>query len=342
MWTEELKSAIKTHRELECFLNQKISAVDYPLFLPRHFLEKIKRAGKHSPLWKQFIPDARENSLWGLIDPIGDHLRNPVGHIIHRYPSRALLMPTPFCPVMCRYCFRKNELHSGDKLFRQNLKKAFDYIRQHSEIHEVILSGGDPLVLGEQKLKFIFENLLTITSIRDIRVHTRTPVVLPSRITPEFLKLIAHYQQKFRFFHIVIHTNHATEICQDVQRALTAVSQTGASLLSQSVLLRGINNSHKDLVDLVEKLLECKIRPYYLHHPDRVQGGEHFFLSLREGKNIYENLKNRIPGWAVPKYVVDSPSGTGKISIEEALFSSSEFHTASERHSASTQVGRRV
>ncbi len=319
-WREELKTAVKTHRELECFLNQKVPEVNYPFFLPKRFLEKIKKAGRDSPLWKQFIPDERENSLWGLKDPIGDHLRNPVGHIIHRYPSRVLLMPTPFCPVLCRYCFRKNELHVDDTLFRENLKEAFAYIKQHSEIHEVILSGGDPLMLGEKRLRFIFDNLLTITSIKDLRIHTRALIVLPSRVTPEFLELIEYYKHKFRFFHIVIHTNHATEICEDVQRAVMAVFQTGVPLLSQSVLLKGVNNSPQGLADLVEKLLECKIRPYYLHHPDRVQGGRHFFLSLEEGEKIYAGLKNRHPGWAVPKYVVDSPSGTGKIGIEKAIF----------------------
>ena len=323
-WRDEIKDAVKTQQALEEFLNKKIPKTKFPLFLPRSFLMLIKKAGENSPLWKQFIPDKREDSPWGVKDPIGDHLRTPIGHIVHRYSSRVLLMPSPLCPIACRYCFRKHLLNYDDKLFSQGLKVAFSYIRQNRNISEIILSGGDPLILEDQKLKFILDHLSEIPSVKDIRIHTRTPIILPNRITSKFLTLIHFYKERFRFFHIVIHANHATEINDNVKTALKNILKAGISLLSQSVLLKGVNDSDADLINLIEAFLDCGVRPYYLHHPDKVQGGEHFFLNLEEGEKIYSALKAKVSGWAIPKYVVDSPKAVGKINVEKALLNSKD------------------
>ena len=318
-WRDELVGAVKTRSELEAFLGKEIPKVNYPLFLPVSLLEKIKRAGETSPLWKQFVPDSRENESWGLDDPIGDHFYSPTAQVVHRYPGRMLLMPTPVCPVVCRYCFRKNELHGDDDLFGPGLEKAFSYMENHPEISEVILSGGDPLMMSDGKLASILQRFRKIKSVKDLRIHTRMPLIVPSRVTDEFLKMIETHSKDFRFFHLAVHANHADEFDRKVSKALHALVETKIAILSQSVLLKGVNDSKKALLDLIHKFLEHRIRPYYLHHPDTVRGGKHFFLSMVEGEKIYREVKKELPGWALPRYVVDSPSGTGKINVEKAL-----------------------
>ena len=317
-WMEELKRAVRTRGELSQELGRSIPPVNYPIFLPRPFLARIKKAGPESALWKQFVPDKRENSPRGKEDPIGDGLHNPVGNVIHRYRNRALLMPSPHCPVACRYCFRKNELYGQKALFAPSLSGAYDYIEKHPEINEVILSGGDPLILGDGKLEKIFRRLSTITHVADVRIHTRFPVVLPERITTEFLALLGQWAREFRFFHLVIHTNHGSELEDTrVSRALRALGKVPIHLLSQSVLLREVNDSPQALQELFEGLLHLGVRPYYLHFPDPVKGGAHFLLGREKSGGIYGALQRELPGWAIPKFVVDSPGG--KIPVAKSL-----------------------
>ena len=318
MWTDELKDAVRSSGELAALLGRDVAEVPYPVILPRSLLEKIAASGEGSALWRQFVPDARESEREGFDDPIGDRLRSPLPQIVHRYKNRLLLMPTSACPVVCRYCFRKNELAPTDELFRPNLEKALIYIASHPEVDEVILSGGDPLVLGDEKLAYLFGRLAHISHVKDLRIHTRAPVVLPGRVSEEFLALIGRYTPRFRFFHIVVHANHASEIDRPVASALRALVSTGAAVLSQSVLLRSVNDSAEALVALVRSLLDCGVRPYYLHHPDEVSGGGHFCLGRDEGLAIYASLKGQLPGWAVPKYVVDSPEATGKREVGDS------------------------
>ena len=318
MWRDEMKGAVRSGAELAALLGRDIAEVPYPVIVPRPLLERIAASGEGSALWRQFVPDGRERGQGGFGDPIGDRLKSPLPQIVHRYKNRLLLMPTPVCPVACRYCFRKNELSPTDALFRPNLEEALAYIASRPEVDEVILSGGDPLVLDEEKLDYLFGRLARMEHVKDLRIHTRMPVVVPGRVFGEFLLLVGRYAPRFRFFHIVIHANHASEIDKEVASALGALVSTPAAVLSQSVLLRGVNDCTEDLVALVHALLECGVRPYYLHHPDEVKGGGHFCVGREEGLVIYRSLKRELPGWAVPKYVIDSPEGTGKREVGDS------------------------
>lgn len=278
-----------------------------------------------SPLGRQFIPQANEGllrqQLKGLSDPIGDQAHFVAPQLIHRYRNRALFLPHSTCPVICRYCFRKNELararqSEGKELFLPDFQKTFTYLRRHPEIDEVIFSGGDPLVLSESSLDFYLEAFSSLPSLKYIRFHTRFPTVLPSRITDDFMDLLSLSQEKKRFqaFHIVVHINHRDELDKDVLHALEKLQKGPVNLLAQSVLLKGVNDDISSLKGLYDALNALGIRPYYLHHPDRVKGAMHFGLSLEEGRHLYAQLRDLLPGWAIPHYVVDIPGGKGKVS----------------------------
>ncbi len=317
-WQRELSEAIRTFDELEQGLEVRLPrpAVAYsqPILIPRRLLKRIKQGGPASALWKQFVPHLYETgqpfSGQGLDDPIGDQRYSRGASLVHRYPNRVLLMPTPACPVQCRYCFRKNELHR-DTWPHPDLQKDLAYLASHSEIEEVIFSGGDPLVLSNRKLAQLTDALAGLGTIKRLRFHTRTPVVLPSRIEAEFLRFTENLAQKLTVS-LVIHCNHLAEIDREVELALDKLRPLPIHLMSQSVLLKGVNDSPDALVPLFNTLADRGVRPYYLHHPDRVRGGMHFYLPLERGRQIYEATKNRLAGWILPHYVIDLPDGEGK------------------------------
>lgn len=312
-WQSELSSALKKTEDLCQFFNLDEANIseNYSSFIPLNFAQKIKDNGRDSALWKQFIPSIIEDSNHGLYDPIGDQNFQKGNGVIHRYKNRLLFTPTTVCPISCRYCFRKNELESNDEIFKQNTNALVSYLQNHCEVNEVILTGGDPLILSNQKLDSLMGKL-SKTHIQYLRIHTRTPIILPSRVDDEFINTLKKYQQKFNRLTLVIHTNHSSEIDQDVTNALLKIASTQVLCLTQSVLLKGVNDSVSDLKDLFEKIISTRFKPYYLHHPDKVKGGMHFYLSLEKGREIYGKLQNSLPGWAIPKYVVDLPGGGGK------------------------------
>ncbi len=311
-WKLELKEAIKTNSELEKHLNCKLPRTNYPVFIPKSFAHKIKKAGKSSPLWKQFVPEKEETSSQGMNDPIGDNIHSKPGKIIHRYKNRLLFFPTPFCPINCRYCFRKNELAEPSYLFEGQLKEAINYLIENPEVNEVILSGGDPLILSDEKLKVLFEEFSKLPNLKYLRIHSRTPVILPSRVTEDLCQLLSRYKKKFFNLIIAVHTNHTDELDDEVRASLIKLKKTGAKLLSQTVLLKDVNDDLLSLKSLFTALSDIGITPYYLHHPDRVKGGMHFYLSLTEGRYLYHQLRNDLPGWMIPQYVIDIPGGEGK------------------------------
>ena len=327
-WRRELAGAVRSEGDLAGILGRPVPETGYPLLVPRRLAERIRAAGEGSPLWRQFVPDRGERSDWGLADPIGDHARSPVPRLVHRYRDRALLMPTHACPVACRHCFRKNELSLDDALFRPGLDDAFAYLRAHPEVREVILSGGDPLVLADGALDALLARIRALPSVRDARIHTRVPVVLPSRATPALASLLGRHARSFRFLHVVVHANHASEIDADGARALGSLAASGAGVLAQSVLLKGVNDSPDALLSLFGRLLDLGVRPYYLHHPDRVRGGERFHLGFAEGLRIWRAVRGRLPGWAAPRYVADSPEGTGKEDVASLAAASAKEATA--------------
>ncbi len=287
----------------------------YPLFLPKRLIEKIIKQGISSALYRQFVPDQRENQFSlqqaGLIDPIGDQDFQVTHHLIHRYHNRALFLPTNICPIICRYCFRKNELYDGG-WGTINLEETRKYLEQHSEINEIIFTGGDPLSLSNEKLDSYLKFFGQFNHIQFIRFHTRFPVIIPSRIETDFCQLIKKHQKRFIQISMAIHCNHVSEFDDDIIKAIQILKELNIQLLSQTVLLKDVNTDFNSLLELFNQFIKIGIRPYYLHHPDIVKGAMHFRISLTEGRMLYQQLRNHLPGWAIPQYVVDLPNGQGK------------------------------
>lgn len=319
-WKADFKEAIRSREQLETILNTPIPDTGYPLFLPLPLVRKIKELGKDSPLWKQFIPSHEEEGSQGEVDPIGDHLHAKGSGIIHRYKNRLLFSPTEVCPVLCRYCFRKNELLSGDDTFKANSKALIHYLQTHPEVEEVILTGGDPLILSDDKLSDLLSELSAVNTVKMIRFHSRTPVILPSRIDESFIEMINSFTPRFDLITLVIHTNHTSEWTPEFLYALKKLKQTDVLLLSQSVLLKGVNDEVLDLKVLFNSLIKNGVKPYYLHHPDSVKGGMHFTLPLKEGQRVYQELKKEVSGFILPRYVIELPHGNGKTFAQRSSY----------------------
>jgi lysine 2,3-aminomutase len=304
-WKEEMRDSIRTLHDLSNFLENPIDVTNYPIFIPRSFAQRIKDAGKNSPLWNQFIPCHDENLDEGLYDPIGDSTHAKGGGIIQRYQNRVLFSPTMTCPINCRYCFRKNELSSKDPVLKADLSHALNYVESHPEVDEVILTGGDPLILDNRVLERIISSFNSIKHVKYIRLHSRTPVILPQRIDDGFIELTKKYSNLV----LAIHINHTDEITDTLREK---IKQLRCTLLSQTVLLKNVNDSASAIAQLMQELHGIGIRPYYLHHPDRVKGAMHFYMDLECGRTIYHELRKILPGWLIPHYVIDIPGGHGK------------------------------
>lgn len=313
-WKDSFRTAFKDSKALESYLQVPIAQTNYPIFIPKKLAQKIKQGGVNSALWKQFVPHEDENQMHGLKDPIGDQAHFKSAQIIHRYENRVLFTPTTACPVVCRYCFRKNELYSDEKLFQAQFTETFSYLTDHPEINELILSGGDPLILSDEKLDFYLEKFANIPHLKFIRFHTRTPIVMPERMTAQLIQLLQYHQKKFSKLILVIHTNHVDEIDHEVKLMFNELKKAGIEVLSQTVLLKNVNDTENDLTKLFLELIEHNVRPYYLHHPDLAHGAMHFYLNLEAGRKIYAALRTKLPGWALPHYVIDLPEGRGKVS----------------------------
>lgn len=264
---------------------------------------------------KQYVPDARENIVTPdeNADPIGDDAHSPVKGIVHRYPDRVLLKITDTCAVYCRFCFRKEMVGKGEGvLSADELDAALSYVRNHTEIREVILSGGDPLTLSNRRLGDLLAILEKIPHIDIIRIHTRAPLVQPDRVDDGLTTLFLSLKKAL---YVVLHVNHAQEVNGAVKDAFFRLARGGAVLLSQSVLLKGINDNAAVLEDLFRTLLANRVKPYYLHHPDLAPGTGHFRLSIKEGQDIVKALRGNVTGLAYPTYVLDLPGGYGKMPL---------------------------
>lgn len=275
---------------------------------------------KNDPVAKQFIPQNEELKILPqeLLDPIGDDTHAPVKGIIHRYPDRVLFNIANVCAVYCRYCFRREKVGpGGDILSEEEIEAGLNYIRQNLEISEVILSGGDPLILSPRRLKSLITELEKIDHVKSLRIHSRIPASDPMRITDQMLSAL----QSELPLYIVVHVNHAQEINDDVKEALKVLHQAECHLLSQSVLLKNVNDNAQALGDLFKALIQNHVKPYYLHHPDKAPGTSHFRLSLKRGREIMRTLRGQISGHALPEYVLDIPGGHGKIPINDTYIS---------------------
>lgn len=310
-WTNELRTAIKSVADLNSFLNntdyQEIS--NYPIFIPQKYAQHIKSKNSKA-LLNQFLPSVNEkNESSGLIDPIGDFKNSKGNGIIHRYKNRILFSPTTKCPINCRYCFRKNELHSNLDMFKASLTSLEEYLEDNKDISEIILTGGDPFLISNSKIKDIIELSSKIDHIKHIRFHSRFPIIIPSRFDEELLNILSSSNKKVI---IAIHSNHLDEFNEINESIILKLSSVGINLISQSVLLKGINDDEASLINLFNKFDDLGIRPYYLHHPDQVKGAMHFYLTIEEGRKIYSKLRDQLSGWLLPHYVIDNYLGQGK------------------------------
>lgn len=271
------------------------------------------------PIARQFVPDAAELTLLPeeREDPIGDRPHSPVPGIIHRYPDRVLLKAVHVCPVYCRFCFRREMVgpQGLGTLTPAEIDAAIAYIAGHEEIWEVILTGGDPLVLSPRRLSEILERLAPIPHVKIVRFHTRVPVVEPSRIDAE---LIMALKTSGKATYVALHANHPRELTGEARAASARLIDAGIVMVSQSVLLRGINDNAEVLAALMRAFVETRIKPYYLHHPDLAPGTGHFRLSIEEGQALVASLRGRVSGLCQPTYILDIPGGHGKAVISAA------------------------
>ena len=267
------------------------------------------------PLVRQFTPDPRELQMlpYETADPIGDRAHRPVEGIVHRYPDRVLLKVAHSCPVYCRFCFRREMVGSkGKALQGAALDASIEYIRAQPHVREVILTGGDPLTLSARRLRSVLEQLAAIDSLEVLRIHSRVPIVSPDSIDDGTL---AALQQRVPVY-LAVHVNHADELTGQAVAALKLLSDSGVILLSQTVLLKGVNDNVAALETLFRQLVKHKVRPYYLHHPDLAPGTSHFRLSLEAGQELVRSLRGRLSGVCLPTYVLDIPGGFGKVPVE--------------------------
>ncbi|MBY3345846.1 lysine-2,3-aminomutase-like protein [Rhizobium laguerreae] len=294
-------------------------AARYAVALTPAISKLIDRADPDDPIARQFVPDAAELTIAPeeRADPIGDHAHSPVEGIVHRYPDRVLLKTVHVCPVYCRFCFRREMVgpQGLGTLDAAAMQAAFDYIRSHEEIWEVILTGGDPLVLSPRRLGEIMEALAGIAHVKIIRFHTRVPVVDPEKIDAA---LIAALKASGKTVYVALHANHVRELTPEARAACGRLVDAGIAMVSQSVLLKGVNDDPDVLAKLMKAFVEIRVKPYYLHHPDLAPGTSHFRVTIEEGQEIVAALRGRISGLCQPAYILDIPGGHGKAVINES------------------------
>ncbi len=284
----------------------------YALAIPPDLYALIGAPGDE--IGVQFIPDALElvTAAHEMADPIADEALSPVAGVVHRYPDRALLKPLLACPVYCRFCFRREQVGpDGGVLSQAELEAAYEYIAAHSEIREVILTGGDPLILSPRRLREILLALGGIGHVEVLRIHTRVPVASPGLITEALAEALDIPTPLF----IAAHINHAREITQATRDALRRLQRRAIPVLGQTVLLAGVNDSEAALGDLFRAMLRARVKPYYLHQLDAAPGTARFFVAPERGREILAALRGRISGTALPTYVYDRPGGLGKIPL---------------------------
>ena len=291
-------------------------AARYAIALPPTLADLIDRNDPHDPIARQFVPTADEldHRPEELLDPIGDDAHSPVEGIVHRYPDRVLLKLTHVCAVYCRFCFRREMVGPGKAkaLSTATLARALDYIRSRREIWEVILTGGDPLVLSPRRLRDVMKLLEAIEHVKVLRIHTRVPVAEPARVTAELVRAI---KVKDKPTYVALHINHARELTPAARAACARLADAGIPLLGQSVLLAGVNDTPQALGDLMRALVECRIKPYYLHHGDLAPGTSHLRTGIATGQDLMRALRGRLSGLCQPTYVLDVPGGHGKSPI---------------------------
>lgn len=313
-WRRLIKETITDPEELAQILDVDIEEIkrvheEFPLRVNPYYLSLIQ--AKCDPIWEQVIPDIHEIVSDGLEDPLAEEEDSPVPGVVHRYPDRVLFYVSYMCPVYCRFCTRKRKVGDPRSIPKDAVEMGLEYIRYHPEVRDVIVSGGDPLMLADRKIESILSGLRAIEHVEIIRIGSRVPVALPQRITPELCDIL----KKYHPLYLNTHFNHPREITPQSKKACEMLADAGIPLGNQSVLLKGVNDDAAVMKELVQKLLTIRVRPYYIYQADLVMGTEHFRTSVQKGLEIIGALRGHTSGLAVPHYVIDAPGGGGKIAI---------------------------
>jgi len=288
---------------------EKVKKV-YPMRVSPYYLSLIK--AKDDPIWKQCIPDIKElEDHFNVDDPLSEERDTKVSGLIHRYPDRVLLLISSMCPTYCRFCTRKRKIGKIKQIPMEQIMKGIDYVREHKEVRDVILSGGDPFLRTDSELEYIIKELRTIPHLEIIRIGTRVPCTLPSRITKKLCNILKKYHPVY----VNIHFNHPSEITPESKRACELLADAGIPLGSQTVLLKGVNDSPEIMKELMQKLVQIRVRPYYVYLCDLVKGAEHLRTSVDNAFKIFKEIQGFTSGLCVPHLVIDSPGGGGKIPI---------------------------
>lgn len=290
-------------------------AARYAVAITPDIADLIDRTDARDPIARQFVPDIAELNATPQerADPIGDDVHSPVEGIVHRYRDRVLLKLVNVCAVYCRFCFRREMVGPGRQMLSpQKLGAALAYIAKHPEIWEVILTGGDPLVLSARRLGEIIRRIAAIQHVKIVRLHTRLPAVSPEKIKPALVRAL---KAPGATIYVALHANHPRELTAAVRAAIARIVDAGIPMVSQSVLLRGVNDDAATLEALMRAFVECRIKPYYLHHADLAPGTSHFRTTIAEGQALMRALRGRVSGLAQPAYVLDIPGGYGKVPV---------------------------
>jgi lysine 2,3-aminomutase len=273
-------------------------------------LAQIKEVG--DPMWNQYVPTVQELDIVdGVIDSLDEDGDSPVPNITHRYPDRALFLVSPVCASYCRFCTRRRKVGDPEKIPLNQYDSAFAYLAEHTEVRDVILSGGDPMMLSDRRLEYILQRLRAIPHIEIIRIGSRITSHLPERVTPEFCEMVRKYHPVY----MNTHFNHPSELTPASVAALARLADAGVPLGCQTVLLKGVNDDPQIMKDLMQKLLKARVRPYYIYMADQVAGGEHFRTQVEKGLEIVKALRGWTSGLAVPHFVIDAPGGGGKVPL---------------------------
>jgi len=322
-WQWQLSHRITTLEQLRQFVQLSDnelnalyrSARTLPFAITPYYMSLIDPFNAQQALRKTMIPTVREfqEDRYEALDPLGEDAHSPVQGLVHRYPDRVLFLVTQYCSAYCRYCTRSRMVCETphERVNSSTWEMAFEYIRNHSEIRDVLISGGDPLTLDDQTLEFLIKQLRKIPHVEMIRLGTKTPAVLPQRITSSLCKMLKKYHPIF----MSIHFTHPDELTEETKMACERLADAGIPLGSQTVLLKGVNDSVTTMKILMQGLLKIRVKPYYIFQCDPILGSHHFRTTIETGLTIIQGLRGHTSGYAVPHYVVDAPKGGGKIPL---------------------------
>ena len=322
-WRWQLKNRITTLAQLERLMptmtpeehaGTQLANTKLALAITPYFFNLIDPADEHCPIRWQMIPRIEETTTasWELSDPCGEDSHSPVPGLVHRYPDRVLFLVTDRCASYCRYCTRARLVSNATGYdFHPEFDKQIAYIASHPEIRDVLLSGGDPLLFSDEKLENLLSRLRAIPHVEFLRIGTRIPIFLPQRITPELCAMLKQFHPLF----ISVHSNHPRELTTEVREALGRLADAGIPLGNQSVLLKHVNDDVTVMKAQVQKLLMCRVKPYYVYQCDLISGSAHLRTSVRKGLEIMKGLRGHTTGYAVPQYVIDAPGGGGKVPV---------------------------